>query len=90
MQTPRYRYYAYTWDYGIEYEELIGQGYTDEYIETEVRRMTEDCLLVHEDIQSILDFEVNRKGDILTLSFVVDTIYGTIEMEDQTVGRPEG
>lgn len=52
--------------------------------------MTEDCLLVHEDIQSILDFEVNRKGDILTLSFVVDTIYGTIEMEDQTVGRPEG
>lgn len=90
LQTPRYRYYAYTWDYGIEYEELIGQGYTDEYIETEVRRMTEDCLLVHEDIQSILDFEVNRKGDILTLSFVVDTIYGTIEMEDQTVGRPEG
>lgn len=90
LQTPRYRYYAYTWDYGIEYEELIGQGYTDEYIETEVRRMTEDCLLVHEDIQSILDFEVNRKGDILTLSFVVDTIYGTIEMEDQIVGRPEG
>ena len=35
LQTPRYRYYIYTWDYGNEFEDLIGQGYSEEYIEAE-------------------------------------------------------
>ncbi len=53
LQTPRYRYYVYTWDYGNEFEDLIGQGYTEEYIEAETQRMTEDCLSVNENIQGI-------------------------------------
>ena len=53
LQTPRYRYYAYTWDYGSEFEDLIGKGYTEEYIEAEVQQMTEECLLINENIQSI-------------------------------------
>lgn len=88
LQTPRYRYYIYTWDHGNEFEDLIGQGYTEEYIDAEVRRMTEECLLVNEDIQDISDFSVDMDGDRLSVSFKVSTIYGDIEITDQTVTKP--
>ena len=88
LQTPRYRYYIYTWDYGNEFEDLIGKGYTEEYIEAEAQRMPEDCLLVNENIQSITEFSVNMAGDTLTVSFMANTIYGEIEFKDEAIARP--
>lgn len=87
LQTPRYRYYIYTWDYGNEFEDLIGQGYSEEYIETEAQRMTEDCLLVNENIQSITGFSVNMENEQLTISFTANTIYGTIRFDDEKITR---
>lgn len=89
LQIPRYRHYVYSWDYGNEFDELIGQGYSEEYTETEVRRMTEDCLLVNGDIQGISSFGVSMEDSTLTISFVADTIYGDIEFESQAIARPE-
>lgn len=88
LQTPRYRYYIYTWDYGNEFEELIGKGYTEEYTEAEAQRMTEDCLLVNENIQSITEFSVSMVNGTLTISFTANTIYGEIEMKGETISRP--
>ena len=85
IRTPRYRHYIYTWDYGSEFEELIGQGYTEEYIEAEAQRMTEDCLLVNEDIQGITDFSINMEGGSLPISFAANTIYGDIEFIDEAI-----
>lgn len=82
LQTARYRYYIYSWDYGNEFEDLIGQGYTEEYIEAEAHRMTEDCLLVNENIQSISDFAVNMEKEKLKISFTAHTIYGNIEIKN--------
>jgi len=87
LRAPRYRHYV-TWDYGSEFEELIGQGYTEEYIEAEAQRMTEDCLLVNENIQSITQFSVSMEGDTLTMSFTANTIYGDIELKNQAVAKP--
>jgi hypothetical protein len=87
LQTPRYRYYVYSWDYGNEFEDLIGQGYTEEYIEAEAQRMTEDCLLVNENIQSISDFSVSMEKDTLTITLTANTIYGDIEI-NQPIARP--
>lgn len=83
LQVPRYRHYAYTWDYGSEFEDLIGQGYSNGYIESESRRMTEDCLFINPDIQSISDFHVNVEKDTLTISFTVNTVYGDISFQNQ-------
>ena len=85
LQTPRYRYYIYTWDYGNEFEDLIGQGYSEEYIEAEAQRMTEDCLLINENIQSITGFSVNMENEQLTISFTANTIYGTIQFNDEKI-----
>lgn len=87
LQTPRYRYYIYSWDYGNEFEDLIGRGYSEEYINTEVQRMTEDCLLVNEHIESITDFSVTIENDQLTISFTANTIYGTIQFDNEKIAR---
>lgn len=87
LQTPRYRYYIYTWDYGNEFEDLIGQGYSEEYIEAEAQRMTEDCLLINENIQSITGFSVNMENEQLTISFTANTIYGTIQFNDEKIAQ---
>lgn len=87
IRTPRYRHYIYTWDYGSEYEELIGQGYTEEYIEAEAQRMTEDCLLINEDIQGISDFLISMEGGNLTISFTANTIYGDIKFADEAIEK---
>lgn len=88
LQTPRYRYYIYTWDYGNEFENLIGQGYTEEHIESEAKRMTEECLIVNKNIQGITKFNIKMTATTLTVSFTVETIYGNIEFQDQAIARP--
>lgn len=85
LQTPRYRHYIYSWDYGSEFEELIGQRYTEEYIDSEVQRMINDCLLVNKNIQSVSDFSVDMKGSCLTVGFTANTIYGDIRFEDERI-----
>lgn len=87
LQTPRYRYYIYTWDYGNEFEDLIGQGYSEEYIEAEAQRMTEDCLLINENIQSVTGFSVNMENEQLTISFTANTIYGAIRFNDEKIAQ---
>ena len=87
LQTPRYRYYIYSWDYGNEFEELIGRGYSEEYINAEAQRMTEDCLLINEHIESITDFSVGMENDQLTISFTANTIYGTIQFDNEKIAR---
>lgn len=87
LQTPRYRYYIYSWDYGHEFEDLIGQEYTEEYIEAETRRMTEDYLCSNENIQEITDFSVNMENDVSTISFVANTVYGEVEFVNQEIEK---
>jgi hypothetical protein len=87
LQTARYRYQIYSWDYGNEYEDLVGQGYTEEYIETEALRLTEDALLVNENIQSITDFSATLNNEKLTISFTANTIYGEIVISNHEVSK---
>ena len=52
LHTERFRYGIYTWQYGAEYEQYIGEVVTDEYLqsdcqtETDSRRnlMTRSCM----------------------------------------------
>lgn len=78
LKIARYRFQIYSWDYGNEFEDLIGQVYSDEYLETELLRMTEECLLINENIQGISDFSVEKDETKLIINFTANTIYGEI------------
>jgi len=85
LQTPRYRHYVYTWDYGCELEDLVGQAYSEEFLEAEALYMVEDCLLVNENITGISDFSVQLENGVPVLSFVADTAYGSVEFNNLAV-----
>ena len=80
LMTPRYRYNIFSWNYGSELEDLIGESYTDEYIQIEAKRIVEDCLSVNEYITSISDFSISVNEDNINLKFTANTPYGEVEI----------
>ena len=81
LQTARQRYYIYSTDYGQEYEDLIGKSYSKEYTDMELKRMTEECLLINPYITGIEDFEVTKAEDCVELSFKMVTLLGDEEVK---------
>lgn len=90
LQVPRYRYYIYTWDYGSEYDEIIGQVYTEEYLEAEAYHMTEDCLMANEDIEGISNFNIKVGDGILYVSFTAETLYGNVDINNLALSGQQG
>lgn len=80
LQTARYRYYIYTWDYGQEYEDLIGKGYSKDYNSMELKRMTEECLTINPWITGIDNFSCTQEDERVEVSFTLITSLGDEEV----------
>lgn len=84
LNTERYKYIIYSWNYGIELEDLFGQPIP--YVYAELQRRIEEALLNDDRITNVHDFEFsNNGGDVLAV-FRVDTIYGTINASKEVKG----
>lgn len=83
LHTPRFRHYIYSWDYGQEFDTLIGKGYPDAYIKAELQRMVEECLTVNPYIEGIDNFGYKKEGDKVIISFQILTDFGEkgVQME---------
>lgn len=79
LNTERYQYIMYSWNYGIETSDLYGEPVT--YVCPELERRITEALLADTRINSITDFkhDTGTKGVIHT-SFTVHTVYGDMEM----------
>ena len=76
LSTDRYYYPQYSWSHGSDLSSLIGQNYDQDYIESEVKRMIEDAIMVDDNILGISDLECSFVKDKLTIQFKIETIYG--------------
>lgn len=65
----RYRYYIYSEDYGQEYENLVGKSYSEELTDSELERMTEECLTENPYITGIENFSCIKQEEKITLTF---------------------
>lgn len=81
LLTQRGYYMAYSFEYGQDYEDLIGSGLSTEALKSEAKRMTEEALFDNENILKIEDFDATIKADRIEISFVAITTYGNIGME---------
>lgn len=81
LKTERYKYPVYSWGYGEEFTNMIGSSYEPDLLQSEVKRMLEECLLVNEHIESIKDLEVEQNEDKLHIKFTVVTDQGDAEVE---------
>lgn len=75
LSTEKYEYPIYSFNYGIELDDLIGKDPV--YVQVELKRRIKECLLQDERIISVDNFQFTRAGDELTCTFDVISIYGT-------------
>lgn len=80
LNTERYQYLIYSWNYGIETLDLYGEPVT--WVCPELERRITEALSVDSRIISVTDFEydTSMKGVIHT-TFTVHTTFGDIEAE---------
>lgn len=79
LNTKRYAYPIYSWNYGIELDDLFGKS--RDYVTSELKRRIQDALSVDDRINSVGDFEFTYSGKSIICCFTVNTIYGDIEEE---------
>ncbi|OPJ58433.1 DUF2634 domain-containing protein [Clostridium oryzae] len=78
LSTERYRYMAYSWDYGQEFDELVGNTLSDDALESECKRLIEECLSVNSYITGIEDVTATRNGDVVNIEATINTEYGEV------------
>lgn len=80
LYTERFNYLIYSWDYGVEFENLIGKDY--EFIVGDLQRRIEEALLQDDRIKKIENLNIKKdKKDSISVSFIVVSKYGNVEME---------
>ena len=80
LNTERYQYIIYSWNYGIELLNLYGEPVT--YVCPELQRRITEALMQDDRIESVDDFafDVLEKRTV-KVTFTVHTVFGDIESE---------
>ncbi|MCM1364713.1 MAG: DUF2634 domain-containing protein [Faecalibacterium sp.] len=86
LQVARYRYRAFSWNYGSETDDMIGKSYGRDYTESEVKRMISECVCCHPNIDSCDNFTVNFEDSLISVSFSIVTDFGDTDFEIELTG----
>jgi hypothetical protein len=78
--TVKNRYIIYSDEYGSDLEELIGKGFTNGFIRSQVKRYIKESLLINPYIESINNFKLDFEEDVLKISLNIGTIYGEVSI----------
>jgi len=76
LQTARYRFPIYSFNYGCEMEEVIGYDIPRAVLEAEIPRVIREALIYDNRIDDVRDFTIERGGDWLKVEFTVITFDG--------------
>lgn len=79
LSTERYAFIIYSWDFGVELVDLIGQPMP--YVMSELPRRITEALTQDDRIEDVVDFEFERNGKKLHTTFTVVTTAGNIPTE---------
>ena len=82
LNTERYQYPVYSWDYGIELVDLYGEPFS--YVCPELERRITEALTWDTRIRSADNFTFEQKaGGRILVTFTVHTVYGDIDTEQE-------
>ena len=76
LNTERYEYPIYSFNYGIELENLLGKDQV--YIQIELKRRIRECLLQDDRITEVDNFRFEVAGDSIKCTFDVHSIFGSL------------
>lgn len=78
LKTERFRYTAYSWQYGIELKKFIGKVMTAGERISEFKRAIIECLMVNPYIKSINSITISQEKTKLTCEIDLTTVYGEL------------
>ena len=81
LNTERFRYLAYSWQYGIELRPFIGKVMGVQQRYSEIKRVIVECLMVNPYIKSIDTIDIKHEGDTVHISIMLTTIYGEVNVD---------
>jgi hypothetical protein len=76
LNTERYEYPIYSFNYGIELESLLGKDPI--YVQIELKRRIRECLLQDDRITEVDNFMFEVNGDEIKCTFDVHSIFGNL------------
>lgn len=80
LKTERYRYMAYSFDYGSEIDTLTGKAYTKGIMKSEIERYLKEALLINPYIKAVGNILVDMSGSNINIEFDVNSVYGEVKM----------
>lgn len=80
--TMRFVHPIYTDQYGCEVRAMIGKGFTNAFLKSEVKRMITEALIYDSRVDKVYDIDINPKGDEIFVKFSVATVEGILDIED--------
>lgn len=83
LKTRRFVWQAYTHTYGSEVEDVIGISNDPDIIDSEIKRYITETLIVNPYLQELSDFRFEHEKDIVTVKFLVTTVYGRFTHESE-------
>jgi phage baseplate assembly protein W len=79
LNTEKYEFPIYSWDYGIELIDLYGKPIP--YVISELERRVTEALTQDDRISEVVNFEYDKEGHRLHVKFNVITDFGSIDSE---------
>ena len=84
LATERAKFEIYSWDYGVEFQELLGSPLAAFAI-AKAKQNIREALLQDDRISEVKDFVDTRDKDKVKLSFTVITDFGEIKQEAEVI-----
>ncbi|WP_027628676.1 DUF2634 domain-containing protein [Ruminiclostridium cellobioparum] len=78
LVTERYKYLAYSWDYGQEIANLIGSNISSEFVKSEVKRYIEEAFSVNPHIKGIKILSTTIEEDKISVDFTILSDLGEV------------
>lgn len=79
LNTERYQYIIYSWDYGVELLDLFGKPMS--YVISEIPRRIKEALIQDDRIEDVMNFQFEKHKNKLHTTFEVVTKLGNIATE---------
>lgn len=82
LNTERYQYIIYSWNYGVEFADLFGEPV--DFVCPEIERRITEALKQDDRVISVDSFlfDINKKHTV-KVSFTVKTIFGDLNIEKE-------
>lgn len=79
LNTERFDYIIYSWNYGIEFKNLIGTHTS--FAVPEIERVIKEALLQDDRIEEVTDFDFTVNKNVVTVKFTVISTEGNTAIE---------